>query len=833
MKSLGFEVPPFIVLDSREILSGVAKIKIEAFVRSFPLETSFAVRSSGSVEDGEESSFAGIMESYLNQRGVQEIIDCATRVLESAYSERALAYRQHRLQGHEVSEISVIVQKMVFAGKAGVLFTADPTTGNRRRSVVSAAYGCCEGVVSGLSDCDEFHVEAGKVIKSKIEKKVAGRRTSVHVSGVESFQVPIDLALRPVLEEAQILRLDRLGRTLARECGQALDIEWAIEQEQVYLLQCRPISSQALRRELNAPKIVFDNSNIQESFCGVTLPLTFSFASRAYCSAYSQLMRVAGFSEAQVQKHSERHRNMISSVRGRVYYNINNWYEGLKLLPSFKRNKEDMEKMMGLERPVDFISSETLSTLQRITLLPRLLRTLSNLVFNFLIMKFKYKKFTSLFDEEYARVRAIPLGESTSLELHQLLKKISLRFLALWDTPLYNDFYVMVYNGKVTRRLKALGLEDKIGDLLLVEGLESTEPTKKLIAIAEQISKNSEVLSLFQNCEGDIWSEIRRASPDLFAQCEKYIEAYGDRVAGELKLETLTLREDRSFFISIIKSYLQSEKLNLRDLLEKEARARNEAEAKVIHILRSRRGLFSILRFKSDLEKLRDGIFNRESMRLRRTRLFGLVRMIYAEIGSRWASAGILSQKRDVFFLTEDEITQYFEGRAPSSDLKSLVLIRQSEYAAYEREEVPNHIQAEVPIYNKQFDIAEPKDLTAGLEGTGCYPGIVEGEVDVRLLPGDPKTLQGKILCTLRTDPGWAPVFFNIRGLVVERGSTLSHSAIIARELGIPAIVGVDQVTKRLHTGEVVVIDGQKGTISSVPSNKPEETNEFKDHITL
>ncbi|HEX4923411.1 MAG TPA: PEP/pyruvate-binding domain-containing protein [Bdellovibrionales bacterium] len=834
MRGLGFKVPPFIVLSPAELQDKAhLAAKISGFMASCPKGSSFAVRSSVEGEDGADNSFAGIMESFLNQSTLEEILECAGQVAESAQSERAKLYRLHRGLPVESISASVVIQRMVFADRSGVMFTANPVTGDRRQTLISAAYGSCEGVVDGHSDCDEYIVQNGAVGAKKIAEKHHFRETPRGGRGTSDAQVPENLAGEPVLSDTELSELESVGRAMAREFGAPLDIEWSIERGQLYLLQCRPVSSPALKNEAGAPKLVFDNSNIQESFCGVTLPLTFSFASQAYCSAYSQLMRVAGFSEKEVQKHHHRHRNMLSYVRGRVYYNINNWYEGLRLLPSFKRNKADMEKMMGVDRPVDFVSSFELTFAQKMAVAPRLARTLANLIFNFAIISRKFKRFTRRFDEEYRKIMSMPLSELTSFELHKLLGEVSAKFLALWDTPLYNDFYVMVYNGKVTRALKAVGLERQAGDLLLVEGLESTAPTKKLVEIAELVANRPCVRKLFDTSSDELWDILRGKAPDIHAKCLQYIEEYGDRVAGELKLETITLRQDRAFLAALIKSYLQSGKLSLKEFLNHEARVRGEAEAVAYGAIERRSGALAVRAFKSNLGKLRRGIYYRESMRLRRTRLFGLIRMIYAEIGSRWAGAGILSEPRDIFYLTQEEIADYFDGRAVMADLKPLIAARRAEFAQYEREDLPGHIQASVPVYNKTL-ADERAELPEGalMSGTGCYPGQVSAEVDVRFAPGEPDSLKGKILCTVRTDPGWAPVFFNIKGLIVERGSTLSHSAIIARELGIPAIVGVDRVTKRLSTGETITMDGESGQIHRA-KNETSEVDGAQNTVSL
>ncbi len=204
-------------------------------------------------------------------------------------------------------------------------------------------------------------------------------------------------------------------------------------------------------------------------------------------------------------------------------------------------------------------------------------------------------------------------------------------------------------------------------------------------------------------------------------------------------------------------------------------------------------------------------------MRLDRTRLFGLYRDVYLAIGAGLAEAGRLGARRDIFWLTTSEIADYCAGRAVTTDLAGLARLRSAEFARFAEVDVPNRMVTHGSPYHGN-DLARrgpAPDTTAGqvLSGTGCCPGVVEAPVRVLHDAGDELSLNGRILVALRTDPGWAPLFPTCSGLLVERGSTLSHSAVIARELGIPTIIGIRDLTQVIDDGEVVTMDGSEGTV--------------------
>jgi pyruvate,water dikinase len=709
------------------------------------------------------------------------------------------------------------------------MFTAHPVTGSRRHALISAAWGVGEGIVAGICNTDEFSVG---LFDDGIDSKLADKDVAVVFAAGEgrgTCEVEITTAKRhaPALTHAQVLALRDIGRRIATLRGTPQDIEWTLRDGAFHILQTRPVTRLPAPTAPVDRRVVFDNSNIQESYCGVTTPLTFSFASRAYATVYEQTMRVLGVSEQQIQAHRDMLDNMLGLVRGRVYYNINNWYRGLLLLPGFRTNKADLERMMGLTDPVDLVQDREFSFAEKLARLPQVLRALFFLMRGFRRMPALVQEFRAMFDAAY---RGVPRNELHTLTPGQLIEQartLDREVLQRWTSPIVNDFYVMMMNGRVHRALVAAGFEQPavLQNNLLSgeEGIESTEPTKFLLRLCAYVRTQPALRELVaQGDNATLLARVQVQDPAFHAQCLEYIERYGDRTMGELKLESVTLRQDPSFLFAVLKNYLTRDDLTPESLAANEARFRAQAEAEAFTTIRKQRGFFALRRFRRDLSRLRDSIRNRENMRLARTRLFGLYRDLFLEIGRQFAAEGLLEHSRDIFWISLDELYAWYDGRAVQTNLKALVSARREEYAGYEDNEPPHHFWTWGMVYHHNA-YAYPHAATAtagesGLSGTGCYPGIVEENVRLIFNPDDELALNGQILCTVRTDPGWAPLFPTAGGLLVERGSTLSHSAVVARELGIPAIVGIPGITTLLKDGERVRMDGATGRIERLES---------------
>ena len=787
------------------------------------------MRSSMAGEDSANFSYAGQLESFLYQRSVQDVARAICACWASSLSARVLAYRQNAGADTALPRMAVVVQKMISGQVSGVAFSAHPTSGVRDQVLINATWGLGEGVVGGHCNADDYCcTHDGQEVEVKLaDKDLALIEPRGNSTGTEEVEVHEDR------RKSRCLSTDQVGELSAEVCriasllGCPQDIEWTIDGEQIYLLQSRPITSLPLPPNEDGPQHVFDNSNIQESYCGVTTPLTFSFAARAYQSVYNQTMRAVGMPDSFIRLHQERHRHLLGLVHGRVYYNINNWYEGLLLLPGFGRNKADMEKMMGLTDPVDFVVDQQLSRIQKIRHLPRLLATAFRLFRAFSSLDRDVPQWLLDFERAYARLDRQRFASASFSELMQWLQQLEDEVLASWHTPIINDFAVMISNGRLRRLVAKSGISNPdvvIQQLLGGEsGIESTEPTRLLMRMANMIRQQPELVAVFQNKKSSIALEEIKNHPGLAEMFNHYIERYGDRSMGELKLETRSLREDPGFVIEILKNYIARTDLDPDKLAAQELRHRIDAE----RLLRQHLNLSGRMCCKRVLRAARCSIKHRENMRLARTRAFGLARDLYRALGQRLVDSKQLAEIQDIFFLTVEEIRDYFKGRAVTTNLRGLTALRKEEYEQHEKQPLPHQFTTRGPVYfgNRYSGPPIRTDELNGhrLKGTGCYPGVIESGIKMIRDPGDNLSIDGQILVAERTDPGWAPLFPTCSGILVERGSTLSHSAVIARELGIPAVVGVANLFAIVKQGERIRLDGGTGSIELLDRMTPGE----------
>jgi pyruvate,water dikinase len=394
--------------------------------------------------------------------------------------------------------------------------------------------------------------------------------------------------------------------------------------------------------------------------------------------------------------------------------------------------------------------------------------------------------------------------------------EVERNMLGRWKAPIINDFLCMVHFGLLRKlTLKYFGPESTLqNDLLAAEGgLESAEPTKAMIKLAHMAAAHPKLKEIILTTEPRDGMEAVKQSEftDFYKALESYIDKYGFRCMSEMKLEEIDLVTDPSYLFVCLKNYLKAASLPVEDdSKEKERRAlaenRVNTELPVV-----RRMIYNWV-----LTHARKAVKNRENTRFARTRIYGVARTIFRSIGEDLAFIGAIKEPRDIFWLTIEEVFGIYNGALPAFNLPALIDLRKSEYEKFS-EEPSSRIVTRGAVYWKNSFQAEVKMAEAtdeyDLKGLPCSPGVVEGIVKVVIDPSDNLELNGEILVTARTDPGWVPLYPSISGLLVERGSLLSHSAIVAREMGIPAVVSVPGLIKTIKTGMRVRLDGKAGTI--------------------
>ena len=779
LAAAGFDVPHFFV--ATEIPDSAALDAALAGLGEGP----FAVRSSGLEEDGVAHSHAGQFESILNvARG--DVAEAIERVFASGDAQGVAAYRAERGLGAS-GRPAAIVQVMVPATFAGVAFSADPVSGRRDRVVVSATEGLADRLVAGEVDGSSWWIDAasGRVIES---------------SG--------DAAL---LTADQIAAVTVLVRRVEQAFGSAQDVEWAFAADRLHLLQARPITSPLRDAPIEDPGLaVFDNSNIVESYPGIVSPLTFSFASYAYARVYMAFVALLGVPQETVRQNRNVFENMLVRVNGRVYYNLGNWYRALALLPGYALNRRYMETMMGVGAPLPDAVMAGIGGMPargwgRLREYLRIAGVALGLVREAWKLPRTARDFRARLDRALAattpeRLRAMPL---TALAAEY--RRIESDLLDRWDAPIVNDFLCMIAFGASRRLLEkwlgADGLEIQ-NDVLIGQGdIISARPAQMIRAMGMTAAADPALIAAL---ESDDRAAV--AASALVSPIAAYIAEFGDRCTEELKLESVTLDEDPRALHAAIGAAARS---------RAPAPVRSgDPTARLDAALRGKPVRRVIARVMLRWAKAR--VRDRENLRYERTRIFGRARRLLLAAGRQFHAHGLIEDPRDVFLLTIHEVLGSIEGFATSGDLAGLAQVRRAEMERAAASEDPDE---RILVHGAAFTAARTGRTPIAAEqggerrGTGCSAGRVTAVARVVRDPRTQHIASGEILVARHTDPGWIALFASTSAIVVERGSLLSHSAIVARELGIPCVVGLSNATQWIEDGETIHVDGATGLV--------------------
>ena len=786
----------------------------------------FAVRSSALSEDGLETSFAGQFESYL-WLPKEQIVTHIKKCFLSGFSQRVFEYRKQNHLNGTLEVPSVIVQKMVNAECAGVCFAVNPQNADIKTSVVSAVFGLGSALVDGVANADTYYIEnAEKLVDENISKKNVMH--VVEANKVVTKNVSKDKSSQSVLSKEQAVEVAQLAKKTSRLLRKYQDIEWAYENGKLYLLQSRPITSLKNVMPVLERASLFDNSNIAESYNGVTLPLTFSYIRIAYDGVYRQFCKMFGVTKKQIKKNDRTFRNMLGMTDGRVYYNMRSWYRMMSILPGYKFNKEFMEQMMGVKEklPESFVIQEEkkVNKIEKIADGFHFFWSIIMFGVQYVTLNKKIRRFYKMIKKTLGKVDVSYL---TMDELYEYLNKVGYTTMEGWDAPLINDFFTMIYHG-ILRKIcdKWIGIDGICNALLCGQGgIISAKPAKMIWKMSQMgIRETCLVKCLLEGTIGEIEEELK-GNPVLEEMIKAYLDEFGDRCLDELKMESESVRENPLLLYRTIgetTKHSTSAASKHSDMIAKEAyqKAMDKLSGKP----------FKKLIFKKILRSAGRFVRNRENLRFERTKVFGCVRSIFNEMGVRLASMQALEDSKDIFYLNIEEILSYIDGTATTYRLKDLVSVRKKEYEYYKTlPETPRFMvygQVGQAVKVKQNEGKQKVASQKVLKGIPCSPGVVEGKARVIYDCRNAVMKEGEILVANHTDPGWIMLFNQASAVVVECGSLLSHAAIVSREMGIPSVVAVDEVSKRLHTGDFIRVNGSTGTVEIL-----ETTNETKDKI--
>ncbi|MGW1050702.1 phosphoenolpyruvate synthase [Streptomyces sp. NPDC002521] len=781
-----------------------------------------AVRSSGAQEDGTEHSFAGQFDSYLNVSGLDQVTAHVRRCWASGFSERSMSYRAQRGLPPDGGGVAVIVQRMVPAERSGVLFTADPTAGRADRYVVGAVHGLGEGLVSGAVDADTVVLDAATgeplstVIGAKQERYDAGTGPGCEVSPVADEDRK---ALSLTADD--LARLHAVGIRATEHYGSPQDIEWAIADGTLWVLQSRPITTLGpavdAAPEPEGELRIWDNSNIIESFSGVVSPLTYSFAADTYAKVYESYARALGVRGDKLREVQEWTPHLLGYIHGRVYYNLYHWYRMVRLAPLYPLNRRVLEKSLGV---AESISDETADALYPFTPRPglrgrvsRLARTMT-FARRFLAIRKSVETFHRDFYRAYEVFNNIDYNALPGDETYRRFRRLQRELIEKWGPMQALDATILLSVGLLallTRRW----LPDAPEWFTWAAAspgsdVESAEPVWALAELAAKARADDEVRNLLEHTpDADAYGALRDAGhTEFLAAFDAYVADYGYRSPDELKLEIPDLHENPAGLFTLLRDAQPGATSGSAGDHGGEADAYLDR-----HLRGPRRWVYERVR-----RKARAALADRERLRFCRTRAFGAAKRMLRAMGRDLARSGAIATWDDVFMLRLEEIRGAYEGMIAHAELTELAALRRRQLAADAELRAPSRFTTRgAPYWSGNLERAgwtsgpAARSGARELRGTPCCPGVVEGPAVVTDTPRD---IGGGILVTYRTDPGWVAALRSAAALVIERGSPLTHVAVVARELGIPTVVQVKDVTTEIRSGTLLRVDGAAGTVT-------------------
>ncbi|MFF8675264.1 PEP/pyruvate-binding domain-containing protein [Streptomyces sp. NPDC015242] len=803
---LGVPVPPTV---ERELY--------KAFDAVFGADAVVSVRSSvvGGGEQADEDSahdaFAGISDSFLYVTRDQ-LIERVRQCWASAFGAQALLYRAARGSTQHGFAVAVGVQRMEFGRRSFVLFTCDPLTGARDR-VLAAGLGIGEGVVQEKVPVDHYFISRrGDTIRSVPAHKTQALREipGQLALGPRAVPVPQDLRDLPALSEEQIREVVATGDRIEELFGCPQDVEGTFTEDgRLHILQARPVVLELDRQRL------WSNANITESYPDVTTALTYSFAQRFYREDFHDFYRLLGVPRKTLDRHEGELRGMIGLLRGRVYYSLSTWYTLHGMSRTFPLWRGSFERMMGMSPSVTHVTPTP--PLTDPTLLPATARALAGLAWRMLTHGRAVREFESWW-ERVLQAHREAAETADPLQLTQLMRSLWKEAGDRWGITLVNDILLQMHETMAMKMLERWvpGADPGLHSDLLCGGEENRSVVilMSIVEIAEHMRATPDVLEALDVKPADeVWAEIDRGlhGEGLAHRIRRHAELHGDRGLQELKLEVAVPRDQPSQLLRMAADYARSG-LTRALLRRRETEARRAGERRLAEQLAARPLRRRALR--AVLAGQRRHINMRENTRYRRSELFGFGRQVYRRLGADLVTRGLLDRAEDVVHLTEEEILGTYDGTAVTDDLRGLAAVRKAEFDS-RGGELPMDFVTMGPV---RAALPERPRVTADagvLHGLGSSGGVVRGTARVVVdpndfgVPGD-----DMILIARETDPGWLFLMLSARGIVVERGTLLSHTAISGRKFGIPTIVALPHATSRIPDGALVEMDGAAGTVT-------------------
>lgn len=788
MKRAGMPVPDGLVINvSAFDYFFLNKVNLdEAFIKSLTealnkiAAKDYMVRSSAIGEDGIENSFAGQLESFQATNNIEDIISKIILCWKSYEKESVIAY-QHS-SGVKLNGMAVVVQTLIDPDYAGVIFSRHPQ--HEHNMLVEYVEGHGEQLVSGKVNPKSFSF----------------CRNSKSFEGGPPFPFQAGITLTEQLE----LLYDK-----------ALDIEWAMKDGKFYVLQSRPITTAS-----KSKKIYWSNTNVNENYPHAITPLLYSIARDSYYNYFKNLSKLFLIQTQKIKELEFAYANIIGVHGCKMYYNMSSIHQIISHSPFSEILMKSFDNFVGYthERKTEIKKSKG----RKIRFIKEVFR------FNHSLEKTVKEFENSANKYQIEAEKAITLDELKSF-FHQF---IEIRMHS-WYKASLADFFAMLYHGLLGKFCSKYYHEnaDGIHNQLIqaIPGLISSDPIILLYNIKMEIRKNAivhEKLKVLDSDEFWEWLKSDSEALNIKNKINNYLQCYGFRCSGELMLTEKNYIEEPSKFIDLLKQYDDLPNDNPEVIIAQKDKQRQQVIRNFKNTILRQNGL-NIIRsaihifFLNLLVRLASkGISARERVRLKQASLYFQFKKIVQKCGSELQKRKIIYQSDDIFYLRYQEITELLNSSAMLPDvIKEQVKLTKNNFLEQAALVYPDDFFSYQGEYPKpsEFTSHRPESAKGHLRGLSACGGKIKARVKVLQSVMESHKLQkGDILVTRQTDPGWVVVFPLISGLIVERGGMLSHGAIVSREFGIPAIVGVEGAASNLNDGDLVELNAFTGEITLI-----------------
>ncbi|MEN8906809.1 MAG: phosphoenolpyruvate synthase [Clostridiales bacterium] len=790
-------------------LSDEIKLEIINAWKKTGVNKFYAIRSSATAEDLTNASFAGQQDTFLNIQGQENILKSVLKCWSSLFTERAILYRIINGFNHESVAISVVIQEMIYPQVSGIMFTADPINGNRKVITIDASFGLGEALVSGIVTADLYKVKLDKIIKKQISKKDYAIYP-LKDGGTVKEEIPIENKEKQALTDKQIMELSKIGREIENYYKQEQDIEWCLYNNKFYILQSRPITSLYPRPE------IYDE-------------VTHLFISFGHIQMMTDIIKPMGISVIKTavpfgKLNNNNESTLLKEVGGRIYtdFTILLKYKFLqdnipKIFSSIdEKIGHSLKKFIDRESFKKTNSNKKIITLFGVPNLFKFLRILLGIAVNIIFRNEKNlsAKMDSNFNELKGKIENLLENKHGVEKINELQKNVFclvIKFLRIKMIK-YVGSGIASYKLLEIFTYKWLGTKENLSKISKSPDNNVTTEIGLMIGdISEKIKGKTKIIKILENSSDvEFWDNINSIEDkEIVSMIKRFFKIYGMRGTGEIDITRPRWNDNPTQVVKLIMSYVKNSDLqNPRtEFKNGKSIAKEYSEELINKIRKCSFGFIKVVIIKRLIKAHRNYIGLREHSKFFIVKILDIMKSEILEEAKILKNKNIIDNVEDIYWLSLSEIKDLIStGKMPYDLIKERKVL----YSNYENLKPPRTITSDGEIITSLIQNNVPKGAIAG---TAASSGIIKGRARVVLKLEEADVKKGDILVAPYTDPAWTSLFPIISGVVTEVGGLMTHGSVVAREYGIPAVVGVDNVTKLIKNNSEIIINGNEGYI--------------------